>query len=315
MLDRGRPEPMTGPAGNLDAATTTPPRQSPGSRLLDAAKGHAAAAAAAAAVVVHGVDDPVEFGRICDLFRDIWAEDPNDPAVTPLLLHALSHAGNYVTVAEQQGDVVGACVGFLGANAHGWELHSHIAGVLGRAQGRSVGFALKTHQRAWALTLGLDRISWTFDPLVRRNAYFNLNKLAVRSSLYLENFYGPMTDGINRGDETDRLVAEWHLSDEAVIRACAGRPQQPDGADLRDGGAALGLATDSAGRPVQGAVDASTVLVAIPADIEGIRTGDSSLALAWRHEVRDVLGGLLGEGAVVTGFAPPSWYVVQRSTS
>lgn len=269
-------------------------------------------AAAAAGIVVREVDDPAEFGVICDLFRHIWAEDPNDPAITPLLLHALAYAGNYVAVADQRGDLVGACVGFHGVTPTGWELHSHIAGVTPRARGRSVGFALKTHQRAWALRHGLDRISWTFDPLVRRNAYFNLSKLAARSRAYLENFYGPMSDGINRGDETDRLLADWRLLDEPVKRACAGQPQHPDVTHLRDTGAAIGLSADSAGRPVLGSVDATIVLVGVPADIEAIRLVDTSLAMAWRQSLRRVLGGLLLDGALVTGFTGSGWYVVQR---
>jgi predicted GNAT superfamily acetyltransferase len=203
-------------------------------------------------------------------------------------------------------------VGFFGLTEDGWELHSHIAGVTSRLRGRHIGFALKTHQRAWAVGRSVNLIRWTFDPLIRRNAIFNLCKLAVRPHRYLPNFYGPMTDGINAGDETDRLLVDWRLLDPAVAQACTGRPRRSDLDDLREAGAAFGLSPDANGAPVLGDLDASTVLVAIPEDIERLRTVDPSCAMAWRLGIRDLLGELMNEGAVITGFVRSGWYVVER---
>jgi predicted GNAT superfamily acetyltransferase len=59
-------------------------------------------------------------------------------------------------------------------------------------------------------------------------------------------------------------------------------------------------------------VDADTLLVAVPADIEGLRGSDPGTAKAWRHAVRDVLGGLMAEGRRVTGFTGKSFYVVEK---
>ncbi|MFD1501576.1 hypothetical protein ACFSIL_34680, partial [Streptosporangium lutulentum] len=41
---------------------------------------------------------------------------------------------------------------------------------------------------------------------------------------------------------------------------------------------------------------------------------DPGAAKAWRHAVRDVLGGLMKDGARVTGFAREGGYVVERRT-
>ena len=269
----------------------------------------------AAALVVREIAGVADEERVCALFRRIWSEDPANAALTPVVLHALAHAGNYAAVAESDGELLGACVGFFGVVDGGWELHSHIAGVTAEAQGRSVGFALKTHQREWALERGVDRVTWTFDPLVRRNAYFNVTKLGARPRAYLVDFYGPMADAINAGDESDRLDMEWRLRDELVVRASAGRPQELDVGQLRADGAVVGLSANETDAPVRGDVDAGTVLVGVPADIERMRDTDRARAIAWRHALRDVLGGLLADGAVVTGFARPGWYVVQRDDS
>jgi predicted GNAT superfamily acetyltransferase len=292
--------------------TSLPPAESPLVGKAAAARAAADAAALASGVVVRNAVDHEELRGVCDLFRKIWDEDPEDPALTPLILQALEFAGNYVSVAEADGRLVGACVGFFGLTEDGWELHSHIAGVTSRLRGRHIGFALKTHQRAWAVGRGVNLIRWTFDPLIRRNAIFNLSKLAVRPHRYLPNFYGPMTDGINAGDETDRLLVDWHLLDPAVAQACTGRPRTSDLDDLREAGAAVGLSPDANGAPVLGDVDASTVLVAIPEDIERLRTVDPSRAMAWRLAIRDLLGELMNEGAVITGFVRSGWYIVER---
>ncbi|MYV97850.1 GNAT family N-acetyltransferase, partial [Streptomyces sp. SID3343] len=58
-----------------------------------------------------------------------------------------------------------------------------------------------------------------------------------------------------------------------------------------------------------------TLLVDVPADIEALRRTDPAAARAWRVAVREVLGGLLADGARVTGFHRKSCYVVTRSPS
>ena len=65
-------------------------------------------------------------------------------------------------------------------------------------------------------------MTWTFDPLVRRNAYFNTVKLAARPVEYLVDFYGEMTDEINAGQGSDRLLVEWPLLAPEVVSAAAG---------------------------------------------------------------------------------------------
>jgi predicted GNAT superfamily acetyltransferase len=283
--------------------------------LADAAAADAEAAAASGGVRVRELHDLADLELLCELYQGIWRTDPGaGPIVTVEWLRALSHAGNYVSGAEAGGALVGGCIGFFGAPP-GRVLHSHIAGVAAAARGRNVGFALKLHQRAWALGRGIAGIAWTFDPLVRRNAYFNLGKLGALPAAYLTNFYGSMTDHVNAGDESDRLLVDWPLDADRVVRACAGRAPAADAATLLAAGAAVGLGADEAGRPVPGRADADVVLVAVPPDVEGLRLRDRAAAHEWRLAVREVLGGLLAAGAAVTGYARAGgtgWYVVSR---
>ncbi|MEU6783339.1 GNAT family N-acetyltransferase [Nonomuraea angiospora] len=258
-------------------------------------------------VEVRELHEMAEFEQVGAVFEDIWHFGASAPPITIELMRALAHAGGYVAGAFEGGRLVGGSVGFL---ASGNSLHSHVTGAVA---GRGIGLELKLHQRLWALERGLERITWTYDPLMRRNAHFNLAKLGARPREYLPSFYGVMDDAINRGDESDRLLTVWPLSDPHVEALARREPpgSEPRGSDGLPVGAVVALA-DVGGQPVRGPVDADTVLVAVPADIAGLRGADPGTAKAWRHAVRDVLGGLMAEGRAVTGFAGKSYYVVER---
>ncbi|MFK8850699.1 GNAT family N-acetyltransferase [Streptomyces sp. Ac-502] len=231
------------------------------------------------------------------LYAGIWGTPPAHSPMSAEVMRALSHAGNYVAGAYEDGRLVGASVGFFGQPV-GTSLHSHITGAV---MGRGAGLALKLHQRQWATARRLERITWTYDPLIRRNAYFNLVKLGARPEEYLTSFYGAMDDVINGGDESDRVVAAWNLTE----------PTPPPGTTELPAGAAHVLRND-AGRPQTVPSDAATVLVDLPDDIEALRGTDPGAARAWRLAVRHTLGGLLAEGARVVGFHERRRYVVRR---
>ncbi|WP_432979560.1 GNAT family N-acetyltransferase [Dactylosporangium sp. CA-233914] len=276
----------------------------------DRAERAAGAAARAAGVSVRELTDLADLDRVVELLAAIWGRVANPP-MTIELLRALGKAGNYVAGAFEDGRLAGACVGFFHAPAED-ALHSHIAGVSARAAGRSIGFALKLHQRAWALRRDVSEIAWTFDPLVARNAYFNLVKLAARPAEYLPNFYGPMLDAINGAEDSDRLLVRWRLCDPAVTAACAGARTGTVAADEFAAGAVAALSMGADGEPVPGRLDGATSLVAVPRNIETLRTADPALARRWRVAVRDALTGLAARGGRIDGFDRTGWYLVRR---
>jgi predicted GNAT superfamily acetyltransferase len=277
---------------------------------LTAAIAAAEAAARSAGVYIRALDGVAELQRMCELYERIWRFGDDSMPISLELMRAMSKAGNYIAGAFDGAELVGACVGFFGPPAHR-SLHSHIAGVSPRARGRSIGFALKLHQRAWALGHGIAEIAWTYDPLVGRNAYFNIGKLGARPVEYLANFYGPMHDGLNGADETDRLLIEWRLEHPRVVAACGGTPGRFDAAAEEAAGARYALRPSPSGDPQPAAVDSPTVLVAVPRDIEGLRASDPACAARWRGAVREVLGGLLAAGGRIRGFDRGDCYIVE----
>jgi predicted GNAT superfamily acetyltransferase len=274
-------------------------------------------AARAAGVVVRELVSLDELDAANALIDGIWESETGADSMPLSLLRAMTKAGNYAAGAYDaaSGELLGACVGFFGPPPRA-ELHSHVAGVRAAGLGRSVGFALKVHQRAWCLRRGTRVIAWTYDPLISRNAYFNLGKLGARPTEYLRNFYGVMDDVINGGTETDRMLVHWDLTAAAVRAASAGRPRLASFAAERANGAVVALSAGPDGRPVPrapsggGGSGARSFLVGVPADIEAMRRSDPGHAAQWRTALRDALAPLLGGGARVTGFDRSGWYVV-----
>jgi predicted GNAT superfamily acetyltransferase len=286
----------------------------PEAALLDAAAdagGQALAAAEAAGVAVRALTDLGDLEQAVRLLARIWGRDANPP-MSLELLRAFGKAGNYVGGAFVGDRLVGACVGFFHAPPKD-ALYSHIAGVSPAMAGRAVGFAIKLHQRAWAIRRGVDRIAWTFDPLVSRNAYFNVVKLAARPVEYMPNYYGRMLDTVNGDGDSDRLLMRWSLSDPAVAEAC-GRLGERRAGPAPSAGAvvALGMAAD--GSPDPGRLDGTTSLVAVPPDITGLRTTAPALAGRWRRAVRDAMTDLMAQGATVVSFDRTRGYVLRRDS-
>lgn len=242
-------------------------------------------AASAAGVNIRELTGIDEQAAAIRLLAEIWKRSPENPPVPPELLRAMSKAGNYIGGAFAEDVLVGVAIAFH-ATPERHALHSHIAGIAAAHAGRSAGFALKQHQRAWALERGIDLIEWTFDPLVARNAYFNIMKLGAHAEEYLANFYGEIADGVNNDDETDRVLVSWRLrSDEAI--ACAAGVSLPVSRTPGD------------------------ISVAIPADIEQVRREDRPAAQQWRRRVRDELTRLLDGGGNIVGFDRTEGYLVR----
>lgn len=249
---------------------------------------------------------------VSELFDRVWGAG-DQPVMPSNLLHAVTHAGNYLAGAFAGDRLVGGAFGFLGQRDGDVFLHSHMTGVDPSSQRGGIGFALKLHQRAWALSKGLGRVEWTFDPLVRHNSYFNLVKLGAEIVDYHVNFYGDMPDGINAGDESDRVVVSWDLASERVAQACNRGLPEPDIAELRAAGAEIALDCGDDNRPV--AVEtahAPLLLCRIPEDVVALRRTNPDIASDWRHALRDTFGHALQNGHRARAITRAGWYLLEQ---
>ena len=140
------------------------------------------------------------------VFDQTWSKDAGTE-ITSNLLQAMVHNGAYLSGAFINGKIVAASFGFAAIYPE-LHLHSHMTAVLPGNQDNEIGYKLKMHQKNWAKENGFSSVTWTFDPLVARNANFNINKLKAEVVDYYPNFYGSMEDELNAGDESDRLFVK-----------------------------------------------------------------------------------------------------------
>jgi len=224
------------------------------------------------------LETTADIRRLVELFNQVWGTSTDVVGIE--LIRAIGHAGGYVAAAFVNDDqMVGGSVGFLGRHRDQPTLHSHLTGVLPGVRHTGLGRAIKLHQRAWAAERDLGWITWTFDPLVRANAWFNLGVLGAEVHEYLVDFYGPIDDSINAGDESDRLLVAWAVADAAG----AERAQEQE-----------------------------TFTVPTPDDIVVLRRTSPAEADGWRRRVRLELAGPLEAGGRVVGFTRDGDYLVVR---
>lgn len=204
----------------------------------------------------------------------VWGDDAVGLA-SPALLRTYVHYGEPVIGAFDGEQLCGVSIGFL-ASIPEVHLHSHITGVVPSHQHLGVGFRLKHAQRQWCVDNGIRLMTWTFDPMLARNAHFNLRKLGAVARRLMPNFYGAMDDDFNRGDETDRLEITWRVVSDA---SCA------------------------VPRPI-------VQSVAIPPDYLALRADDPAKASECRVDVRDQLLCAFADGLEVVDFAPDEGYLL-----
>jgi predicted GNAT superfamily acetyltransferase len=260
---------------------------------------------------IRELHDFEELRDLAELFAVVWGR-AGEPPIGSDVLKALAQSGNYVSGAYRDGRLVGGLVGwFAGTPPDELHLHSHILGVLPGSETHGLGFELKQHQRRWCMARGLRVIEWTTDPLVRRNGYFNLTKLGADAPAYLINVYGEMRDGINAGEESDRLLIRWHLDSERAARAATGNAVEPELASLRG---EVVLAVDASGGPrASQRRDARVLLCQVPEDIVAVRRVDPAMARAWRVALREAMAGALAAGYELSGATRDGWYVLDSA--
>lgn len=265
-------------------------------------------------------DDLLQVKRV---EKEVWGMGDEDSLPMTLAV-ALKAAGNIWVGAFDGEELVGFAFGFF-AREHGEAtIHSHMLAVLESYRRHDLGLRLKLAQRDHALALGIQEMTWTFDPLQSRNAHFNLNKLGVVSDTYKVDFYGPETSSILHRNGTDRLWVRWLLDSRRVQDRVAGKGSRSETLDaLRLLAPLVGFNGD--GRPARADLQESLarqrVSIEIPGDILSVERSDMGRAREWREATRWAFTNAIQAGFVVTDFCRmirgqqgPGAYLLQKGT-
>lgn len=232
-----------------------------------------------------------------DLQERTWGPGFRE-VVSPALLMVAQKVGGVVAGAfDSEGRMLGFVFGMTGVT-NGQLCHwSHMLAVQRTHRDRGIGARLKAYQKRALLRVGVHTMFWTFDPLVARNAHVNLNRLGARVREYVADFYGTqIKSSLDRGIGTDRFVVEWDLTGD--------QPEPGEPAEDR-GAIAVVEANDDSERPqpvVRPFVAHPAVTVAIPRDIQSVKTADLDLARAWRTATRQAFLHYFSHAYRVVGF-------------
>ena len=307
---------------------------------------------------LHILDTPAEMTAIEDLQRQVWLGSETEVVPSHMLM-AIMHNGGLAIGAylrdetldqaseaaagdeetASQASMIGFVFGFPGLydtpDGPRSKHCSHMMGVLPAYRNSGVGFALKRAQWQMVRRQGIDRITWTFDPLLSRNAHLNIARLGTVCNTYLRDVYGSMRDGMNAGLPTDRFQVDWWVNSTRVARRLSKRPRplldlahflaaetpilnptQIGPGDLPEPrlDAVAQARLDSVEPP-------ALLLVEIPADFLPLKAADPHLAAAWRQHTRDIFEHLFRRGYLVTDFVhlagstPRSFYVLSYEDS
>jgi predicted GNAT superfamily acetyltransferase len=237
--------------------------------------------------VLTEVDDLEEIARIAE---DVWGVNQGIPVN---LMRALATHAGVIIGAYEYDDPVGVSAAFVAM--HPRTLWSHMTGIRPDKQRSGVGTGLKWAQREWALQHGFEEIHWTFDPLQRGNAHFNLHLLGATAVSYIPNFYGIMNDNITGSLPSDRVIAEWRLRDPIVESLSLDRETRPKMPAPSSDSILLNM--DERHMPiVRPLADRAQCYVRVPPRLSDLQRQNEEAALAWRLAQRETLMPLLERG-------------------
>lgn len=260
--------------------------------------------------------------RLCEeLQKEVWVFEDRSVVPLPMMVLAQRFGGVVVGAYSKTGELIGFVYGFPALKGGKLIHYSHMLAVKEDYRGLGIGRLLKLEQRRMALEKGMDLVVWAFDPLEMVNARLNIASLGAIVREYEADFYGSGTSPLHQGLPTDRLMAEWHLTTPRVeehIKKGKRARQMVEGAAVK----AVDVVRSRQGlpQPVSSSLEmtAPGLLVAIPNNIQSIKSKDLELAHRWRFAVREALTRCFEAGYTITGFLDPqteegvSYYYLER---
>jgi len=249
---------------------------------------------------IHLIETPEEMRLVEELQRAVWPDSETDVVPLHMLITAV-HNGGLVFGAFIDGKMVGFVFGFPGIettpDGPRPKHCSHMLGIHPDHRDGGIGFALKRAQWQMVRHQGLDHITWTYDPLLSRNAYLNIAKLGAVCSTYRQSEYGDMRDGLNVGLPSDRFQLDWWINTRRVERRLGKHPRPTLKLThvARSGmhpfySVHASHLTDNLPHPPEHVppFEDRLLLAEIPSDFLALKSMDFALARDWRFFTREL---------------------------
>jgi predicted GNAT superfamily acetyltransferase len=254
-------------------------------------------------IAIRDIETISEMREVESLQQAAWRFDDRD--IVPLaMLIATREVGAILVGAFDGPLLVGFAYSFVGREDEHLVQHSHMLAVTPSHRNLDLGYRLKLAQRERALAQGINRMTWTFDPLQSLNAYFNFAKLGVLANTYKVNFYGETTSSFLHqiGTGTDRLWVTWLLDSRRVRERVQAKDSSRAGTlDQITCLVRVGLN----GEPERNELSESRhehLLIEIPSDINSLQRMNPELGAMWRAATNAAFTEAIASGYLVEDF-------------
>jgi predicted GNAT superfamily acetyltransferase len=254
-------------------------------------------------IYIRDIEGVSDLRSVEALQKEVWRCADLD--VAPLTMFvATREVGALLIGAYDGSSLVGFVYGFPGYERGQVIHHSHMLAVSPAYRNHQLGFKLKLAQRERALAQGINRITWTFDPLQSLNAHLNFDRLGVVADTYKINFYGEATSSFLHQMGTDRLWVTWLIDSERVRR----RLESDAGhRELIESDHAPALVENSStGEPTinrsSDLIGGAQVSIEVPGNINYLQRDLPELAATWREATRSAFTAALDNDYLVTDF-------------
>jgi predicted GNAT superfamily acetyltransferase len=257
------------------------------------------------------LETPQEMTLVEEFQRLIWPGSEIDVVPVHVLITAV-HNGGLVLGAFEEETIIGFLFGFPGLekvpDGPRPKHCSHMMGILPGHRDSGVGFALKRAQWQMIRHQSLDHATWTYDPLLSRNAYLNIAKLGAVCSTYRRSEYGEMRDGVNAGLPSDRFQVDWWVNTRRVNQRLSddSRPTLNLEHISRSGLRpfySLQMTDDLPHPPEHVPAFEDRILFAeIPADFTDLKSKDFTLARDWRFFTRELFETAFAANFIITDY-------------
>ncbi|HEK86412.1 MAG: GNAT family N-acetyltransferase [Candidatus Saccharicenans sp.] len=266
-------------------------------------------------VIIRKLLKKAELEKLIEIQRVVWKHPDLD--LTPVHQFSIStFMGGLVLGALVDGEVAGFVYSFPAIFQGKFCHHSHLLAVLPQYQGYGLGKKLKWAQRREVLKLGLDLITWTYDPLQTRNANLNFHTLGVISRTYLPDFYGETPAlKLGPGIPTDRLLVEWPIKSERVEKKTRGEKEEFFNLDSWPRALEGSTAPDGSYRPGKPRlkIKEPIFLAETARDVRALQATPEIIA-AWQSALRQVFTHYFRQGYAIVDFifGEKCYYVLKK---
>lgn len=214
-----------------------------------------------------------EYHQAITLQRMVWGEE-TIAGFSGVVLGVNKRIGGISAGAfDHNGALVGFIISMVGYIEERFAQWSFRLGIHPEYRNQGIGYELKEFQRLACENMNVDYIYWSYDPLVSRNAYFNLAKLGAEVHEFVTDMYKGSDSPLHSFLPTHRFIVKWDVKNPSR-RPFLTRKDVETVPELTE---------------VTPSFKGDTFKLSIPRDIISLKETDAERAIGYSDKVKSVV--------------------------